>query len=368
MKLLHYSADALSTPFGTPSAVRSWCDALADEGATVTLVSDEGAPVVAVPRAARSVRVPHRLARMGRGWVKIPERLASLIEEADVVVLHGGWRAANPWAAAAARRGSVPYILTPHGRYDPHIYSRHRVIRAAWWRTIERPMVNRADAVHLFFEDEPSVVPADVPIIVAPNGIEAPPSVTWSGSTDGSLVWLGRLDPEHKGLDLLIEAVRSISPEERPSIDLYGHDWLGGRSLVLDQIQRDGLERWIRLHDPILGDAKWAALAAAKGFVYPSRWEAFGLALAEAVSIGIPSLVTPFPLARFLASRGVATLSDGSPEDLAEKLVAMAASRTNAPTNGPSVMNENFSWPAVARSWLAQVTSLADARKVRRSL
>ena len=237
--------------------------------------------------------------------MKLPEQLGSLIDEADVLVLHGGWRAANPWAAATARRAGVPYVITPHGRYDPNIYARHRTIEqrgggssnAPWWivplRCISSSKMSR-----------PSCRGASRSSSLR-TGSRPPRHVTWSGSTDGSLLWLGRLDPEHKGLDLLIDAVRSISPDERPSIDLYGHDWLGGRALVLDQIRRDGLERWIRLHDPIVGDAKWAALAAAKGFVYPSRWEAFGLALAEAVSIGTPSLATPFPLARFLASRGV---------------------------------------------------------------
>ena len=367
MKILHYSSGALSTPFGTPSAVRDWCDALAEEGADVTLVSDEASPIVRSPRSARSVRIPHRFAHAVGGGVRFPRGLGPLFEDRDLVVLHGGWRVANVRAAAVARSVGVPYVLTPHGRYDPHIYARHRRRRMVSWWALERPMVERAVAVHMFFEDEPTIVPADVPTVIAPNGIDPPQSVTWDGGSNGSLMWLGRFDPEHKGLDLLIESIHSLPPESRPTIDLYGHDWLGGRELVVRQIHRRGVEGWVHTRDPILGPDKWKALSATKGFVYPSRWEAFGLAVAEAASIGVPSVVTSFPLGRFLAQQGAATLSDGSPGDLAQKLVELAGSQTTTPTNGVDVMRTHFSWEAVARSWLDQIATKRRASELRRS-
>jgi glycosyltransferase involved in cell wall biosynthesis len=218
-------------------------------------------------------------------------------------------------------------------------------------------MVEQAAAVHIFFREEPTILPGHLPLVVVPNGIEPPAAMEWDGGSSGSMTWLGRFDIEHKGLDLLVDAVDLLPSRSRPSIDLYGHDWLGGRGRMARHIHERGLGGWLRLHPPILGRDKWDVLAASRGFVYPSRWEAYGLAPAEAASIGLPSLVTPFPLARILASRGAATLTDATPRALAEGLETFGASTSTTPTSGVMVMKEVFSWPVVARSWRDQVAA-----------
>ena len=44
------------------------------------------------------------------------------------------------------------------------------------------------------------------------------------------VLWLGRFDPTHKGLDLLVDAVRSLAPHERPRVRLHGPDRRGGKA------------------------------------------------------------------------------------------------------------------------------------------
>ncbi len=49
-----------------------------------------------------------------------------------------------------------------------------------------------------------------------------------------------------------------------------------------------------RIHWPgmLVGDAKWGAFRSARFFVLPSHQENFGVAVAEALSLGVPVLVT----------------------------------------------------------------------------
>ena len=54
------------------------------------------------------------------------------------------------------------------------------------------------------------------------------------------------------------------------------------------------------------GEEEWKVLSTARAFLAVTV-EAFGLAVAEAVSIGVPTIVTPFPLGRFLANEGAVT-------------------------------------------------------------
>jgi glycosyltransferase involved in cell wall biosynthesis len=362
--VLHYAPRALGTNFGTPSAIRDWCDALAREGAETTLVVDPAVQVVARPRHASIRPLEHRLSTVAAGRFRFAPGLEREISRGDLLVLHGGWSARNAWAARLAARIGVPYIVTPHGRYDPHVAHRTGLVRRAWWTASERPMLEASAAVHLFFEDEETVVPPHVQTVVAPNGMEAPDGVRWRGGPGSTILWLGRFDVEHKGLDLLMEALCLIEPPVRPTMDLYGHDWRSGRQQIARLVERRGLSDRVRLHPPIVGPEKWATIAGARGFVYPSRWEAFGLAPAEAVAIGAPCVLTPFPLARFLAGFGVAALAEPEPEPLAKAIVEMWTSQLTGPTRGPTVIRDHLSWKSAASRWLEQVTTITGLRTV----
>ena len=98
-------------------------------------------------------------------------------------------------------------------------------------------------------------------------------------------------------------------------------------------------------------------LSTARAFIYPSRWEAFGLAVAEAVSIGVPTIVTPFPLGRFLANEGAVVEVPAAAEAIAEAVNSAPASDFDTRI-GPRVIHEHFSWEATAASWLRQVRDL----------
>ncbi len=358
MRILIYSPGALAGRFGTPSAVRDWCDALVETGCDVVLVADANAPVAAEPRRARTLRIRHRLNGSKDGRFRIPVAIPRLVRASDVMVVHGAWQPAGLVAARTAVAQHVPYIITPHGLYDPHIAARQRRARQVWWRVAERGHVQRAAAIHWFFRDEARFFDISTREIVAPNGL-APHDVRWDGGSSGSIVWIGRFDPQHKGLDLLIDAVGCLPTHERPSIRLFGYDWLGKRRSVERLIDERGLRAWIRVDGPVTGDRKWQTLATARGFIYPSRWEAFGLSVLEALSVGVPTLVTAFPLGRFASERGAAVMGKADASSLADMLRSLSIADFD-PAAGPALVRDHFRWDAVAADWKQQVSGIIE--------
>src|SRR6266516_7804748 len=101
---------------------------------------------------------------------------------------------------------------------------------------------------------------------------------------------------------------------------MHGPDLHGQKGSVARLNAELGLEVWVTLGEAVYGTQKRRLLESAAGFVYPSRWEAFGLSVVEAVSLGIPTLVTPYPLGRFLAESGGAILADPTPDGVARGL------------------------------------------------
>jgi glycosyltransferase involved in cell wall biosynthesis len=256
----------------------------------------------------------------------------------------------------------VPYLLEPRGAYDPHILRRKKLLKRLWWSALESELVSQARAIHVFFEVERAHLEAlgyRGPLVVAPNGIESTEGLAWDGGTGGYLLWLGRFDPEHKGLDLLLRALRLLSDQERPSVRIHGPDWHGQKARVKRMVSRLDLGRWVTVGEPVYGPDKRSVLAGARGFVYPSRWDACPNSVLEAVSAGVPTLATSFPLGRYLASRGAALLAEPDPGDLAGWLRHLCTPEaSDVGRRGSQVVAEELTWDRVARQWLAQVETI----------
>jgi glycosyltransferase involved in cell wall biosynthesis len=147
-----------------------------------------------------------------------------------------------------------------------------------------------------------------------------------------------------------------LLPEaERPILRLRGPDWRGRKRSVRAMAEARGVDGDVAIGMAAYGPAKISLLCGAQAFVYPSRWDACPNSVLEAVSLGIPTLTTPYPLGRYLAGRGGVVLAEADPPSLAEGLrVLLAADSGRIGANGAQVARE-FSWPRVAESWLRQV-------------
>jgi glycosyltransferase involved in cell wall biosynthesis len=357
MKIVRYHPRAAVGDGGITGSVRRWSAAFARAGVDAVIAHDGGAPPPPDP-GVRWVDVRHA---GPEGW-RVPLGLERVLEGADLLVLHSAWTLHNARAGAVARRLGVPYVLEPRGAYDPGIVHRRPVLKRAWWTLLERRLVEGAAAVHAFFPSEVEHLQAlgwRGPVIVAPNGVRIPDGVAWDGGSGGYLLWIGRFDPEHKGLGLLLRALAQLPEGERPQVRLHGPDWRGGKERTAAMVRALGLQPWVAVGEPVYGERKWELIEQASGFVYPSRWEAFGNSTAEAVAAGVPTLATPYPLGRFLAERGGALVAEPTPEGLAEgvRRVRLPETREVA-RRGARLVREEMSWDRVAERWLSQARAL----------
>lgn len=352
-----YHPRAKSGDGGITRSVRALSSALRDEGYEVSvLFDDRDSP--AADKHWRGIR--HR--RLGAFLV--PTSLPHAIADVDVLVLHSAWVLHNVVAARVARRLGVPYVLAPRGAYDPMIVRRKRIRKRAWWELFEKKMVAGATAVHVFFDSEFNHIRSlgfGGPLLVAPNGVQVPEGIQWDGGSSGRLLFLGRFDPEHKGLDALVEAIGLLPEHSRPDVLLAGPDWKGGKARTADQINRLSLQKWITVGPAAYGSDKWELLTTSRGLLYPSRWEAFGNSVAEAAALGVPVLTGMYPLGRYLSEREAAIAVSVDPESLAEGIRHLELpSAAKAGRNAAAVIAD-FSWPRVSQTWGERLRELVVA-------
>ncbi|MGH2530241.1 MAG: glycosyltransferase [Actinomycetota bacterium] len=356
MRIVRYHPRAAVGDGGMTGAIRRWSESVASLGADVSVAFEKGSE----PPEGNGVRwIPVR--HGGSGRTRMPLRLEDALRGADLLVLHSAWSLHNVRAAAVARKLKVPYLLEPRGAYDPHIVARKRRVKQAWWLAAERKLVDGARAIHVFFEPERSHLKAigyRGPVVVAPNGPPLP-GRSWDGGTGGYILWLGRFDPQHKGLDLLVRGLDELPPDQRPHLRIQGPDWRGRKQQVVSMVEDLGLGEWVTIGDPVYGEGKTNLLAMSTGFVYPSRWDACPNALLEAAAMGIPTVATPYPLGVYLASRGGAFLADATVDGVAGALQKLGSDRADEVGRiGAKVVGDELPWEAVARSWLQQVEAV----------
>lgn len=352
MRIVTYHPRAKVGDGGITNSVRRLSEAWARAGVDAVIAYDGSGEARRAPNGVEWVPVRH----LGHPRARRPIDLRGVLAGADLLVLNSAWSLPNVSAGGAARRVRVPYVLAPRGAYEPLILSRRRHLKRLWWRIFERQLVRSAAAIHVFFDEQRADLHAlgyRGRVVVAPNGVDVPTPWRWHGGSGRYIVYLGRFDPEHKGLDVLLRALASLPRDRRPQLRLHGPDWRGGKQQVRALVRQLELGDQVVVGDAVYGDEKWDLLARSSGLVYPSRWEGFGNSLAEAAALGLPTLATPYPLARFLGERGGCLVVEASPSALAAGLEQLT--RPDAAELGERaarIVAEELTWDAVGRAWL----------------
>ncbi len=351
-RIVHYYPGAMGNS-GVTFALWSWARAQATAGYEVCVMhapSDHtGAdvPFVSKHRSDRlaTLAVPHR----GRHRMTLrPAALDRHLGRNDLLVLHEGWVTNNIIAAEHARRARVPYIVMPHGVYEPAWMKYLKPPR--WLRDrLERRVLELAAAVHMFFDYEIADVRRLAPranFITVPTGFDLP-TAQWHGG-GGYLGWVGRIDPVHKGLDVLIGAIARMTRADRPLLRIRGYDYKGGVAALQHQITTHNLAQWVRLEGAIAGAEKTQFMQNADGYIHPSRWECHSIALLENLSMGVPCLVSDaIHIAATLERAGAALLSPPHEDGLAAALPRLAANRPNVGSRGRALIAESFGWNTI---------------------
>ena len=344
---------------GVSIALWAWARALAAHGEEVVVLHAgtwgprrPGSAFAHIGGAGiADVAVPHR-ARRHRLTVH-PVDLGRYLARGDVLVLHEGWVPSNQVAGNAARRRGIPYLVMPHGVYDPQ-WMRYLHPPRSLRTLLERRLLEGALAVHLFHESEIPEVRAVAPaarFVVVPTGYDIPHE-QWTGG-GGYLSWIGRVDVTHKGLDLVVGAIASLPESQRPRFLVHGYDYKGGIARLRRLVAEHHLEHLVQIEGIVAGDAKRAFLQRAEGYIHPSRWECHSTALLENLALGVPCLVSDsIHMAAPLARAGAALLTPPIAESMGEKLLELAQRREEFARCGRSFVSEQFAWSRTIPEYL----------------
>ncbi len=375
---------SISLVYGGPSQmVRGLSQGLAAAGADVTILTtdangDNGQAPLDVPLGKaiaqdgyQVIHFPCRPFRRYKFSIELLQWLDRHGRDYDVIHIHALFSPISSMAAWVARRIGVPYILRPLGTLDPADLKKKQQIKQLYAALLEGPNLKGAAAVHFTSAQEAKISErfgAKTLDWIFPLGVTLPEpqgnAREQLGLTENwpIVLFMSRIDPK-KGFDLLIPALENL-------VQLPFYFVVAGAN-PQDPEYEDKIRQRLatsslgnRTHNLgfVSGGAKTALLKAADLFVLPSYYENFGIAVAEAMHMGTPVVISDqvhihdnvsTSQSGWVCNCSVEGLTQALREALRDPL-ALERRGKNAQTYAQS----NYCWETIAPSMLTAYRSL----------
>jgi glycosyltransferase involved in cell wall biosynthesis len=285
----------------------------------------------------------------------------------NIVHVHGLWTYVSKGGMEFCREFGVPYVISPRGCLNPPALKRSRLKKWVALAAYEKAHLSGAALMHALSNNEREAIRnfgIAAPIAVVANGIapapkNPPPPPAWLAALlekKKVMLFLGRINPI-KGIISLIRAVailkaRSCEPLLSWHFVIAGWDEYGHLSEVRAEIEKLGVAELFTIAGPLYGDEKASVLNRVNAFILPSFNEGLPMAVLEAWSWGLPTLITPECNLDIAFERNAALRIENDPDQLALALAKMFnlpdSDRSAIGKAALDLVKDRFSWDEIA--------------------
>jgi len=235
------------------------------------------------------------------GYFNISLELKAALQSSEpntVFHFHGGFIPHFILISRYLRKIKRSYVLTPHGTFTQGAMDQNKWLKKLYFRFLEKPLLNKAQAVQCLGHAEQSDLEAlskSLQIQLIPNGQNFGELICESPITPSSefiIGYCGRIEERQKGLDVLLKSFRFYLEQlgGRGKLHLIGDGpYLQEMKALAEKLELDPhICFWGKKFD----QEKIQILSQMKLFVHSSRNEGLPTAVIEALSLGIPCLVS----------------------------------------------------------------------------
>ncbi len=273
----------------------------------------------------------------------------------DLVVFQECYRKEYLKIGKQLRKHNIPYIIVPHGELNIEAQKKKRLKKTLANILLFNSFISNADAIQCLSDRESDNTYFGTYKFTATNGVTVPGYKKETFSNENlKFIYIGRLDAYHKGLDLLLEAVSSIK-KQLSSIgvifDIYGPDYQGRYQYLKELIDNMQLEDLVHLHHEVSGEEKKKILLESDVFIQTSRFEGMPLGILEALSVGVPCLVSQgTTLGEQIADNNAGWMAETNAESIAKTILKAVEDKNKLAfysENGIRFVKEKYAWEKV---------------------
>jgi glycosyltransferase involved in cell wall biosynthesis len=298
------------------------------------------------------------------------------IKNYDFLIAHGLWSYGPDCLAIMARLQGKPYATRTMGQLTPWSLSQGNLKKSIYSMLIEKPNLNAAKFVHCTAEAEAQDVlnfGIAAPKTVIPLGVKPPMPLTnakqqlrnrFSIPEDVPIVlFMSRIHPK-KRLDLLIKVLGELRLQQNFHLIVAGSGAEGYVESLHQLISECQIKNQTTFVGFVTGEDKNLILQGSDLFVLPTHSENFGIALAEAMVVGLPIITTPGvnispEIAK--AKAGIIVDDDTHLQLAIAQLLQSPQLRNQMGENGRILALERYSWPSIAKQFVEIYTKVITA-------
>jgi len=195
-------------------------------------------------------------------------------------------------------------------------------------------------------------------VVVIPNGVSQMKQST--SRVRDYMLFIGRLEVDQKGMDLLLEAFKGASPKIRTNLYIAGSGQQKDHDTIVNKIRALNLTKRVKLLGHIVGDEKSNLFSQSKFIVIPSRYEAFSLVALESLAYGKPLVSFNIPGLNWLGPGVSLKAKSFSTSDLTRCIIEMSTNHALRKKLGQNCIKESklYSWVSVTNKYIRFIESV----------
>lgn len=290
------------------------------------------------------------------------ENVVSAWDKPDLVVFHEIYRIEFIQIKNELKKEGVPYIIIPHGSLTKNAQKKSRLKKKIANFLLFSDYIDDASAIQFLSETEMVNSIGSKKGFIGTNGIDIPKTSKESfNESQTKLLFIGRIDIFYKGIDLMLKAVSLIKDfmrEKNVTLALFGPDDNGSHKAVNELIKKYDIFEIVKVNEGIFAKEKEEELQKADIFIQTSRSEGMPMGLLEALSYGLPCIVTTgTTLGDKINEYDAGWVADTDAKSIAEsikKAVKEKDKMNNKSKNAVELTQNAFSWENVTVSVLEQ--------------
>ena len=294
------------------------------------------------------------------------ENLPTPFNKPDLVVFHEVYWKTYLQIGKNLKQNNIPYIIIPHGALTQGAQKKKWLKKKVANFLLFNRFINGAAAIQCLSERELEATLFGKNKFIGTNGVDLPKIKKQSFSENVvRFTYVGRLEVKIKGIDLLIKAIaeekKDLSAKDY-EFKIYGPDLYGQGDEIRKLIVNNDVGSVLSLNSEIFGSEKEKILLDSDIFIQTSRSEGMPLGMLEALSYGIPCLVTKGTgLGGLIQKYDAGWVAETNAEDIARVLTVAIQEKALYPQKGANarrLVEENFSWSNVAKSTIAKYSAI----------
>lgn len=265
---------------------------------------------------------------------------------------------------------NIPYVIVPHGCITKQALNKKWFKKKLAFTLFFNRFIHKSIGVQCLSAKEANYIQIKCNKFIATNGFDMPDIESKTFNTDKiNILFLARLDYKLKGLDLLLGAVyklRELFRKNNVILSIYGPFVCNREKVIFNEIDKKGLRDIVLLSDAIFGEDKINAIRNSDLFILTSRNEGMPIGIIEAMSYGLPCILSEgTTLAEAAEEYNLGYSAQDDIDDIASAIERAISDRNNwslKSQNAKEFVKNNFAWDKVAKETVKEYEEIVNAK------